>query len=750
MIRLPKRSALLLALLSAPTFAAPGPGNLGRGMQQLVQLHEAGTLRFSSALGLHDVTDTGEALVDIRVQEGVSTEQALAQLAPAGFRLQATSSVDGRLLEGYLPLDSARAAARLPGVSTILAVQRPVTYVGKVTTQAVEVQKADLAQANGFDGTGIRVGVLSDSFNFFGRTGQHPNAADDIATGDLPADIVVLQDSGSSDEGRGMCQLVHDVAPGAKIAFATANGGQANFANNIQRLRNEFHADVIVDDVIYFAEPMFSDGIVAQTVDNVVASGAAYFSSAGNNGLEAYEADYDAVSPAQAQALVASGKENIDLASLAAFGIDPVSFHNFKNPDGSVSISQKFKSFFGDTGDFQWDEPFDIGKVGTDYSILVFDAQGHFIDPNDPNSDAFETLDDNVATDEAIELFAVNPGNYQLVIAKMNNGPANHIKYVIINGLGESQRQNASSIWGHAAAQNGQAVAAMYYPINDFPEDFSSPGPTAIYFDKAGNRLHNPEIRATPQITGIDGGNTTFFPPGGDSDGDGFPNFFGTSAAAPDVAAVAALALQAAGGPGSLSPADLYKRLQQTATPLRLARDRTTATAFAGPVLAAAVGDFPELTSFWQLAVQPFTARTVKSVAIDVQNPDFFFVNPRNAAFGFHIGTAKGVSPADITVASTNLGGTLTLTFAPGSFGAGDFLTFGNLAVPNLEPFVFEYDADRFAAGGFVTVTLDDGSATTANFVTGETHKDNRWTGAGLVNADAATRKVAKGGAGKR
>ncbi|MFL5374860.1 MAG: S8 family serine peptidase, partial [Myxococcales bacterium] len=553
MIRLGSSSALLVALLSTPALAAPG-GTLGRGMQQLVQLYENGNPRLTDALAMHDVSPAGEILVDIRVEDGVSQSQALAQLAPAGFRLQATTDLDGKLLEGYLPLDAARAAARMPGVATVLAVQKPVTYVGKVTTQAVEVQKADLAQANGFDGAGIRVGVLSDSFNFFGRIGRHPDAIDDIRTGDLPADIVVLQDSGSSDEGRGMCQLVHDVAPGAKIAFATGNGGQANFANNILRLRNEFHADVIVDDLIYFAEPMFSDGIVAQAVDKVVASGAAYFSSAGNNGLEAYEADFDAVSPAQAQALVASGQENLDLAGLARFGIDPVAFHNFKNPDGSVSISQQLTSFFGDIGDFQWDEPFDLGKVRTDYNILVFDAQGHFIDPNDINSDAFETLDDNIATDEAIELFAVNPGNFQIVIAKMNEGPASHLKYVIVNGLGESQRENAPAIWGHAAAKGGQAVAAMYYPITDFPEDFSASGPTTIFFDAAGNRLHHPEVRATPQITGIDGGNTTFFPPGGDSDGDGFPNFFGTSAAAPDVAAVAALTLQAAGGPGSLSP----------------------------------------------------------------------------------------------------------------------------------------------------------------------------------------------------
>ena len=59
---------------------------------------------------------------------------------------------------------------------------------------------------------------------------------------------------------------------------------------------------------------------------------------------------------------------------------------NFRNKDGSTSISQRFTSYFGDVVDFQWDEPFNLGKVKTDYNIYVFDVAGHFIDPNDPLS----------------------------------------------------------------------------------------------------------------------------------------------------------------------------------------------------------------------------------------------------------------------------------------------------------------------------------------------------------------------------
>ena len=59
--------------------------------------------------------------------------------------------------------------------------------------------------------------------------------------------------------------------------------GQANFARGILAL-HAAGAKVIVDDVIYLAEPMFQDGIVAQAVDQVAARGTAYFSAAGNDG----------------------------------------------------------------------------------------------------------------------------------------------------------------------------------------------------------------------------------------------------------------------------------------------------------------------------------------------------------------------------------------------------------------------------------------------------------------------------------
>ena len=143
-------------------------------------------------------------------------------------------------------------------------------------------------------GAGETVGVLSDSYNVLG------GAPTDVSTDDLPGvetgcsgqatPVNVLEEgpAGSEDEGRAMLQIVHDIAPHAKLAFASAFAGELAMAQNIERLAAPASAggagaDVIVDDVTYLEEPMFQDGPIAVAVNKVTAQGVTYLTSAGNN-----------------------------------------------------------------------------------------------------------------------------------------------------------------------------------------------------------------------------------------------------------------------------------------------------------------------------------------------------------------------------------------------------------------------------------------------------------------------------------
>jgi subtilisin family serine protease len=732
-------STITLAAFATPAFAQTG--TLGRGMDEIVRLYESSSPKLIAALKQH-ITDDGDVLVNIHLKAGISAADALPALQAEGFRLQAISTLDGRFVEGFLPLWAARTVSWEIGVESVLAVQHPFKFAGAVQSQAVAFEKADAAHARGIDGKGVRIGALSDSYDMCTTCSTH--AAQDIATGDLPPTVTVLQDSTDpdqiTDEGRGMLQLIHDVAPGSTLGFASATNGEVSFANNIIALRDTFHADVIVDDVVYLDEPMFSDGFIAQAVDAVADDGAAYFSSAGNNGVEAYEARYRPTSFAAAQARVAAGKENLHLSEIPA-ELKPQSFQTFVNRDGSTSLTLKYTTAFTNPISFQWDEPFFQNAVKTDFNILVFDENGHWMDPVSPNFPGFYTTDDNTQSDEPFEFVILPPfpgeihgllnsSTYQIVITNRNGGPAQHVKFVTVNGQGVSDLHEAGSVFGHAAARGAQAVAAMYYAVPGVPEDYSSRGPVHIYVDDKGRHHKKPEVRLVPQITGADGVDTTFF--GFDAEGNGLPNFFGTSAAAPDVAAVAALVLEHEGGAGALKPEQLYRQLQRTATPVPLAIDRTISGAIAGPVVVTAHQDFQIWGRYFRMTVLPFSPHRIKSVAFNVAPSDLAVAG--NPGF-FNIGAAKGVTPGDVTYSRTAT--SFTLAFAPGAFGAGDALEFGTAVFA--PPGFTQLLADRLE-GTIVTVTLDDNTTRTGRFAVGHKLRVNLFTGAGLVNADEATR----------
>ena len=143
-------------------------------------------------------------------------------------------------------------------------------------------------------GIGVKVCVLSDGVDSLAASQAARRAARDV-------DVLPGQE-GDGDEGTAMLEIVHDLAPGAELGFATAFTSDAEFADNIRALRFEAGCDVIVDDVLYFNESPFQDGPIAQSVNAVTADGALYFSSAGNEGntLDGTSGNYegDFVAPA--------------------------------------------------------------------------------------------------------------------------------------------------------------------------------------------------------------------------------------------------------------------------------------------------------------------------------------------------------------------------------------------------------------------------------------------------------------------
>jgi subtilase family protein len=681
-------------------------------------------------------------------------------------------------LAAWVPLTQLSTVATTAGVRSVHMALAPRLRVGQTTSQGVSVMKADLAQTAGYTGKNIKIGALSDTFNLSPAQdgmGLGPdNAQYDAVHGDLPGPgnpnlnhqtpVTVVQDLAigvPTDEGRGMLQLIHDVAPDAQLAFATANGTQINFANNIRALgtstnvlvpvvdpntgvvtnRPGVGCNIVVDDVIYFLEPMYSDGIIAQAIDDMAVNyGVVYFSSAGNDGNEGYESDWRPVTSATGLALATvPGSNHPALTGFPAAANYAGGFHNFNpDPSGTPIVVQKVVVGSADAPMvLQWNDPFDNTLTGgtaaitTDYNFLVFNAAGAY-------QSGMSSVDNNYSTNEPYESPGTDltaGGTFYIVITRRAapagiTPVANRLRYVAVtNGGGFSGDfidLSSPATFGHCTASNSVGTAAYVY--DDVPnvdangnvvpgaltpsvESFSSNGPIDVYFDRAGNRLIQPIHRNQPALAAPDGANTSFFPgaaatatvipPGGgplppppvdppvappignpaDYDGDHWPNFFGTSAAAPHAAAAAALILQAANdhGLGPLNPRYVRNLMQSTTQGAMDSAPGFCAATASGALglttTLSGTGDNPSDPNTFKVTFAGPAGYQLISMTIDLTNSGLEFDPDPTHGAPFAQGTSTGgatlVLPPTLSVDHQQA----TLSFL--SFDPGDTLDFG-------------------------------------------------------------------------
>jgi len=496
-----------------------------------------------------------DGLVVIDAVASGEAKDLLADLEVLGLQ---NGAAFGRMVSGLLPIEAIEELKDLDSLKFV----RPaymVTNVGDVTSQGDVAMRSDIARTTfGVDGAGVTVGTLSDSFDCLG------DAAADVASGDLPAGINVLEEEAGcisgTDEGRAMMQLIHDVAPGASQAFHTGFNGPADFAQGIIDLANA-GANVIVDDVFYLTEPFYQDGPIAQAVDQVEEMGIPYFSAAGNDGRNAYASIFRNTGVSGSRVIGFRGERHDFDPGPAVDDLQTVTF----GPGFTTII-------------FQWSSPYASAcprcpGATTDLDFVVYNMAGDLV---------FASLIGNIGGDPTELIFFTNNGTtnltFQIGLERVSGPAPDHMKYLYMGPMTVVDHPtNSGTIFGHANAAGAEAVGAAFY--DDTPafgqdppllEPFSSAGPQPIFFDARGKRNSSPEIRPKPEIVGPDGTNTTFF--GFDVDSDGDPNFFGSSAAAPHAAAVAALILQNANNAlaglnnnNALTPNQVYKALETTA-----------------------------------------------------------------------------------------------------------------------------------------------------------------------------------------
>jgi len=522
---------LVLSACGSSSDNEPKPPEVdARLSSHLQQLQEdytnyQGTEAFTSSDATLNIVDSRSVMLTITttVQDA---PQLVTQLEGLGMTHIARYK---HLVSGVLPiaqLDKLESMSSIRWVSST----RALSHAGIAINEGNFAMAADRVKAQlDVDGAGISIGVMSDSYNCLG------GADTDISTGDLPSDVRVVKEYsfcefGASDEGRAMMQLIHDIAPGAKLLFHTAFESPVGFAQGIVALADA-GADIIVDDVGWLTMPMFQEGPIAQAVNEVKARGVSYFSAAGNSARNSYENKF-------------MDNQVINTRDIAHdFGLASGGESDFYQ---EISLS---KGQF-ETISFQWASAAEIagGSAGadSDLDVFVFDSRKTKI--------IARGTDNNIGHDPVELLGVVNTTDsdtlYLYISHRAGNMPS-RLKYVFFNGTMtiEQYATHSSTIVGHPNAEGAIAVGAMSYTQTpgfngeSEIEDFSSIGGTPILFDNFGEALSGAEYRTKPEIVAVDDIDTTFFG-GEDTDGSSFLNFKGTSAAAPNAAAVAALLLQ--------------------------------------------------------------------------------------------------------------------------------------------------------------------------------------------------------------
>ena len=408
--------------------------------------------------------------------------------------------------------------------------------IGPDGATSAQVQQALDESGLSVNGSGIRVGVLSDSFNDLG------GAAADETDGALPpaADIDVIKDlaSGGTDEGRAMMQIIHDIAPGADLAFYTAFDSEQDFANGILALAAA-GCKVIVDDVSYFDEPFFQNGVVAQAIQTVEAEGVTYVTAAGNDAENAYQATWTPISG------TFDGKALSDAESFGGSLVQTVTI-NTEGTGYSVPLL------------LEWNQAY--GQATSDLEVLVFSSSGQLVG-------TATNASDGEPTNPWVEFDFTKSGTYYVAIENLS-GPNPGLIKDITEGDGlpaTISGANVGSVYGHAMTPG--AITAGAVSTADTPafgvnpavsESFSSSGAgTELLFANNGTPLSSPDALSPVAVSGVDDINTTV------SD---LTDFYGTSAAAASLAGVAALILST--NP-DLTPAEVEQIMEETA--LRMA-----------------------------------------------------------------------------------------------------------------------------------------------------------------------------------
>ena len=467
------------------------------------------------------------------------------------------------------------------------------------------LRSAEAREVFGVDGTGVAVGVISNSFATNPTSPTTPD--EDIAAGSLPGpgnpcgrtqSVTVLADSteAGTDEGRAMLQLVHGIAPGADLLFAADGGDQDAMAQRIVDLAAA-GADIIVDDISMTDDPTYQVGPIELAIQDVREQGVVYLSAASNFNVIGREDGPSAGQPIGSWETLEYRPTQCPDALALGPGYDCLDFDPGPDADPTMEfgVGAGMSAEARLAGALSWGEPW--YGVQQEYQLVVL--QG------DQQVGESTVVGGVIATVEwsAQELVAGVATELSIVIVRKTPEAGAPLLRVKFDFRGDGKPyptyleydqstdtdligQNAT---GHNAGVGAISVAAADYQTPTIPESFSSHGPRTLFFGPVDGTvpaapLSSPQVIAAPSVMSVDRVHTTFL---GKQAADGSWVFSGTSAAAPNAAAVVALGRQLR---PDADPDELTEALQDSATPVESPWPAVPAEYVAGAGLVDATG----------------------------------------------------------------------------------------------------------------------------------------------------------------
>ncbi len=445
--------------------------------------------------------------LDVRFADGhAEAEQALVE---AGFEIELAVPEFNRW-QGWLP---AHLLDRLRALDGLVSVQTPHYArfaAGDARTEGDEALNAAAARSRfNVDGSGVRVAVISDGIVGLEEAIQASEAprlveAQEFGSGSL----------GTGQEGTALIEIIHDLAPGASISF----GAVSTDLDHIAAV-NHFaqRVDIIVDDVS-FMYPADQRSDVSLNTTRALRHPTwplrLYVTAAGN-WAEAHWAGTWRAGPSSAQLALPS----------------PGATHRFIGSSDRATLYGAGNSFGAEKNDkidllLFWDDPW--GRSINDYNLFLMSGVGEVLASSEttqgigPDNHIPRELLSYTHDGEATDLYAV--------IQNHNNdaAPVRFDLFAFKSGqrhIRLSHRTTEGSILAQSDAEDAVTVGAVNVG-GQAAAPYSSRGPTLNGADK-------PELSAVDRVSVSQ---STFY---------SNPSFAGSSAAAPHVAGVAALLLEA-------------------------------------------------------------------------------------------------------------------------------------------------------------------------------------------------------------